>query len=133
MFSYFTWRWEIADVMGAFVQIIQTVARGNEVGGFDMAAEVLKRIGRNYRDGDSDGARLILVTVACPKHDFHIGLRNGQTPTIHIMGLERYAGFSLTCGLPPTTFKVDLEDDAVFGLSWRARKLFGAFQRGLYR
>jgi hypothetical protein len=28
MLSYFTWRWEIADVMGAFVQIIQTVARG---------------------------------------------------------------------------------------------------------
>ena len=123
MLSHFTWRWEIADVMGGITQLVESLTRAEASGGFDAASIVLKTTGRNVRESTTHGIRIVLVTTPCPKYDFDVGVISvvdGKS-TVSIIGLERYAGFTFSCALPPVTFSSDLEPDAVFGVSWRAK------------
>lgn len=131
MLSYFTWKWEIADVMGGISQLVDSLSKAEESGGFDLVAGVLKRVGRHPRESADHGSRLVLVTMPCPKYDFDVGALKAAEgkSTLSIIGLERYAGFSFACALPPITFSAELQPDVIFGVSWRAKRLFEAIHQ----
>jgi hypothetical protein len=130
MLSYLTWRWEIADVMGAITEIVELLTKAQATGGFDFAANLLKRVGRYPRERNSNYERSVYVTMPFPKHDFDIGILQPRDGTcgVAIIGLPRYAGFSFSCALPPRTFLAELHPDPVHGVSWRAQKLFNAIR-----
>ena len=130
MLSRFTWRWEIADVMFHITQVVDLLAEAEKKGGFALAVDCLKSMGRNYKESNSHGTSIAQVTAPCPKYDFDFCLQqpeHGQC-LVQIFGGERYAGFGFTCGLPPATIRAILEPDLVFGVSWRAQKLLAAIQ-----
>jgi hypothetical protein len=69
MFSYFTWRWEIADVMGGITQLVESLTKAEKSGGFDLVAGVLKRVGRNPRESSTHGKPY------CPSYDAVLEVR----------------------------------------------------------
>ena len=126
MLSFLTWRSEITDVMFAMTKIIDHLAHAEKVGSFEMVAATMKRLGRHPRESKSNYDHIVFVMMPCPKYDFDFGLMKGHDGplSVTIVGMERYAGFSFSCALPPQTFQATLESDAVHGISWRARKLY---------
>ena len=82
MLSRFTWRWEIADVMFHITQVVDLLAEAEKKGGFALAVDCLKSMGRNYKESNSHGTSIAQVTAPCPKYDFDICLQRppkGQT------------------------------------------------------
>ena len=131
MFDYFNWKREIADVMFAFTNLIDYLANAEKTGGFELAAALLKRVGRNQRDHETPYERVIVVTMALPNHDFDVAMskKRGGDCHVTITGLPRYAGFSLSCALTSGRLLADLySDPSNGGVSWRARKLFVAIR-----
>ena len=131
MLSFLTWRSEIADVMFAMTKIIDHLAHAEKVGSFEMVAATIKRLGRYPRESKSNYDHTVFVMMACPKYDFDFALMKGHDGplSVTIIGMERYAGFSFSCALPPQTFQATLEPDEVHGISWRARKLYESIQQ----
>jgi hypothetical protein len=130
MFNYFNWKSEIADVLFAFTHLIDHLGDAEKTGGFELAAALLKRVGRNHRGTPDE--RVIVVTMPLPKHDFDVAISKNRTGhcRVTITGLPRYAGFLLSCALPPRGLLADLHSDAANGgVSWRARKLFSAIRQ----
>jgi hypothetical protein len=129
--NYFNWKREIADVMFAFAELIDHLANAERTGGFELAAALLQRVGRNHRDHETPHERVIVVTMALPNHDFDVAMskRRGGDCRVTITGLPRYAGFSLSCPLRSRRLLVDLySDPSNGGVPWRARKLFVAIR-----
>ena len=131
MLSYFTWKSEIAEVMFAITRLVEHLATAERTGGFELAVGLLKSVGRYHRERETPYERVVLATMPLPKHEFDVGViknRDGDC-TVSITGLPRYAGFSLSCALPPRTFLADLNPDPANDISWRARKLFAAIRQ----
>ena len=131
MLGYFRWQREIAAAMSAITQLIEDLAEAERDGGCERARALLARVGRDHRDIETPDALGVRVTMPLPKHDFDVALikpRNGDC-RVTITGLPRYAGFSMSCALPPRTFLNDLELDSATGVSWRARKLLVAIRQ----
>jgi len=129
--SFLTWRSEITDVMFAMTKIIDHLAHAEKVGSFKMVAATMKRLGRHPRESKSNYDHTVFVMMPCPKYDFDFALMKGHDGplSVIIIGMERYAGFSFSCALPPQTFQATLEPDEVHGISWRARKLYESIQQ----
>ena len=111
MLSFLTWRSEITDVMFAMTKIIDHLAHAEKVGSFEMVAATMKRLGRHPRESKSNYDHIVFVMMPCPKYDFDFGLMKGHDGplSVIIIGMERYAGFSFSCALPPQTFQATLE------------------------
>jgi hypothetical protein len=131
MLGYFRWQREIAAAMSAIRQLIEDLAEAERDGGCEVALALLKRVGRQHRDIETPDAHGVRITMPLPKHDFDVALvkHTNRNCRVTITGLPRYAGFALSCALPPRTFLTDLELDSATGVSWRARKLLMAIRQ----
>jgi hypothetical protein len=116
---------------GSANQLMDHLANAERTGGFELAAALLQRAGRNQRDHETPHERLVVVTMALPIHDFDVAMskKRGGDCRVTITGLPRYAGFSLSRALPSGRLLADLySDPSNRGVSWRARKLFSAIR-----
>jgi hypothetical protein len=131
MLSYFTWKREIADIVLAFTQLIEHLADAERTGGFELARGLLKRVGRNHRDHEVPDERVAIVTMPLPTHDFDVAISKSRQGDcrVAIAGLRRYAGFSLSCALPPRDLRFDLSTNPAHRVTWRARKLFSGLRQ----
>jgi hypothetical protein len=131
MLRYFTSEKEIADVVFALTQLVEHLSDAERQGGFELAASLLKRVGRSPRDHETPAERVAVVTMALPKHDFDVAIgksTNGNC-RVTVTGLPRYAGFSLSCTLPPRKLVAELDPDPANRVTWRARELFAAIRQ----
>ena len=125
MLADFTDAREIAETQIALQTLVGLLKEAVHNGGFEVGSRLLKAAGRSPDERTTPTDRVLMVTISCPKHDFDVGLVQGRDGSyrVVIVGLVRYAGFSLSCALPTGNLVVSQRPDARFGVTPHAQRL----------
>lgn len=110
-------------------QLIHMLATGLETMGPEAPERLLRKLASRSREELMHKTRTVTALVPmATKEEMIVNLmiEANAKQTLMFDGGEKYAGFSLSCGLPPQTVLVYLQPTARLGITKNARELHAA-------
>ncbi len=117
---------EVATSMG---QLIHMLSHGLESMGPEAPERLLRKLASRSREELTHSTRAVVALVpmtAAEEMVVNLMIESDAKQTLMIEGNEKYAGFSLSCRLPPQTVLIYLQPTFRLGITKDARALHSA-------
>ncbi len=129
MFRFFSGPRRAQQIAYSIGQLIHMLSAGRENHGLESPERLLRGLGPFVNEDTISGQRVITLLIPMTTEvDFFVKL--ATTPdsrhTLMIEGRDAYAGFTLSCGLPPRAVMIDLRPGAFSKVTRQARLLYAA-------
>jgi hypothetical protein len=131
MFVFFGRAKRAETIAASIAQLIHMISGGKEHIGPSSPERLLRRLGTNIKEETMGGGvrALRALVPMTTKQAFWVKLLmppDNRPQVLTVEGNESYAGFTLSCGVPPKAITIDLQPGFSRSVTKDARALYAA-------